>query len=110
MKVFWAHEGAVVVRTGSHTGRSPNDKFLVCCQEDEENIWWGKVNKPFQPEDFDRLYLKMRSYFQGRDVFIQDTYASANPDYRLNIRVINRNSMAQPVRTQHVSPPSHLRI
>ena len=44
-----AHEGAVVVRTGHHTGRSPNDKFIVCCQEDHDKIWWGKVNKPFHP-------------------------------------------------------------
>ncbi len=82
-----AHEGSIVVRTGSHTGRSPNDKFLVCCQEDNENIWWGKINRQFEPERFDRLYLKMRSYFQGRDVFIQDTTAVAHPDHRLNIRV-----------------------
>jgi phosphoenolpyruvate carboxykinase (ATP) len=87
-----AHEGAIVVRTGSHTGRSPNDKFLVCCQEDEENIWWGKVNKPFQPEAFERLYLKMRSYFQGRDVFIQDTIASAHPDHMMKIRVITETA------------------
>ncbi len=42
---FVAHEGAVVVRTGNHTGHAPNDKFIVCCQEDHDHIWWGKVNK-----------------------------------------------------------------
>jgi phosphoenolpyruvate carboxykinase (ATP) len=82
-----AHEGSIIVRTGNHTGRSPNDKFLVCCQEDDENIWWGRINRPYDPEKFDRLYLKMRSYFQGRDVFVQDTTAAAHPDYRLDIRV-----------------------
>lgn len=87
-----AHEGSIVVRTGSYTGRSPNDKFLVCCQEDEENIWWGKVNKPFEPEKYDRLYLKIRSYFQGRDVFVQDTNAAAHPDYRLKIRVVTETA------------------
>ncbi len=60
-----AHEGAVVVRTGHHTGRSPNDKFIVCCQEDHDNIWWGKVNKPFQPEQFDRLYMLMTLLLPG---------------------------------------------
>ncbi len=87
-----AHEGAVAVRTGFHTGRAPNDKFIVCCQEDHDRIAWGKVNKPFQPEQFDRLYKLMTSYFQGRDVFIQDTTACAHPDHRLPIRVITETA------------------
>jgi phosphoenolpyruvate carboxykinase (ATP) len=87
-----AHEGAVVVRTGIHTGRSPNDKFIICCQEDHELIWWGKVNKPLQPAQFDRLYMHMRSYLQGRDIFIQDTNAVAHPEHRLPIRVITENA------------------
>lgn len=87
-----AHEGAVVVRTGHHTGRSPNDKFIVCCQEDNDRIWWGKVNKPYQPEQFDRLYKLVTSYFQGRDVFVQDTTAMAHPDHRLPIRIITEDA------------------
>jgi len=86
------HEGSVVVRTGSHTGRAPNDKFLVCCQEDHENIWWGKVNQSMDPACFERLYDHMRSYYQGRDVFIQDTSAAAHPNYRLPIRVITETA------------------
>jgi phosphoenolpyruvate carboxykinase (ATP) len=87
-----AHEGAVVVRTGTYTGRSPNDKFIVCCQEDHDLIWWGKVNREFQPDKFDRLYTLMTSYFQGRDIFIQDTTACAHPDYNLPIRVITESA------------------
>jgi phosphoenolpyruvate carboxykinase (ATP) len=87
-----AHEGAVVVRTGQYTGRSPNDKFLVCCQEDNDLIWWGKVNRAFKPENFDRLYTLMTSYLQGRDIFIQDTTACADPDHRLRIRVITESA------------------
>lgn len=87
-----AHEGAVVVRTGHHTGRSPNDKFIVCCQEDDDKIWWGKVNKPYQPEQFDRLYKLVTSYFQGRDVFVQDTTAAAHPDHQIPIRVITEQA------------------
>ncbi len=86
------HEGAIAVRTGSHTGRAPNDKFIVCCQEDDENIWWGKINKQLDPQYFDRLLLHMRSYYQGRDVFVQDTSAGAHPDYRLPIRVITETA------------------
>jgi phosphoenolpyruvate carboxykinase (ATP) len=87
-----AHEGAVVVRTGTYTGRSPNDKFIVCCQEDHDLIWWGKANREFQPEEFDRLYTLMTSYFQGRDIFIQDATACAHPEYRLPIRVITESA------------------
>ncbi len=50
-----AHLGAVVVRTGHHTGRSPNDKFVVREPSTEEQIWWGNVNRPMSPEHFDRL-------------------------------------------------------
>ncbi len=87
-----AHEGSIVVRTGSHTGRAPNDKFIVASGEGSDTIWWGKVNKPLDPVNFDRLYNHMRSYFQGRDVFVQDTTAAAHPDYKLPIRVITETA------------------
>jgi len=83
-----AHLGAVVVRTGHHTGRSPNDKFIVREPMTEGDIWWGNINRPMTPEHFDKLVLKMTAYFQGRDVFVQDTTAGAQPEYRLPIRVI----------------------
>ena len=83
-----AHLGPVVVRTGHHTGRSPNDKFIVRTPATEAEIWWGKVNRPMPPEKFERLHLRMGAYFQGRDVYVQDAYAGAHPAYRLPIRVI----------------------
>jgi phosphoenolpyruvate carboxykinase (ATP) len=87
-----AHLGAVVVRTGHHTGRSPNDKFIVREPQTEQDIWWGNVNRPMTPEHFDKLALKMAAYFQGRDVFVQDTTAGADPKYRLPIRVITEHA------------------
>ena len=83
-----AHLGPVIVRTGHHTGRSPNDKFIVRTPGTEAEIWWGKVNRPMPAEGFERLHRRMGAYFQGRDVYIQDAYAGAHPDYRLPIRVI----------------------
>lgn len=83
-----AHEGAVVVRTGHHTGRSANDKFVVHRPEISEQIWWGNVNRPLPVENFERLYARMTAYFQGRDVFVQDGYAAAHPDYKMPIRVV----------------------
>ena len=87
-----AHEGSVIVRTGDHTGRSANDKFIVDCGEPAKVIDWGKVNKPLSCEQYERLYLRMTAYFQGRDIFIQDTNAVAHPDYRLPIRVVTENA------------------
>jgi phosphoenolpyruvate carboxykinase (ATP) len=53
---FIAHLGPVVVRTGDHTGRSPSDRFIVKEPSTENIIWWGDVNRPFSPEQFDDLY------------------------------------------------------
>ncbi len=83
-----AHMGPVIVRTGHHTGRSPNDKFIVRNDGDGSPIWWGKVNRPMTSEQFDRLHLRMRSYFQGRDVFVQDVIVGADPAYRLPVRIL----------------------
>jgi phosphoenolpyruvate carboxykinase (ATP) len=87
-----AHEGAIVVRTGNYTGRAPNDKFIVQNGEFTADIWWGKVNRPIPSEKFERLYLRMTAYFQGRDIFVQDTAAVAHPKYQLPIRVVTERA------------------
>jgi phosphoenolpyruvate carboxykinase (ATP) len=85
-------EGVVIVRTGSHTGRAPNDKFIVEEGEAVDKVWWGKTNRPISTEHFERVYARMMAYFQGRDVFVQDMIAANHPDYQLPIRVINENA------------------
>lgn len=84
-----AHLGPVVVHTGHHTGRSPNDKFIVRQDSNSAQIWWGKINRALTPKQFGRLHLRMRSYFQGRDVFVQDAAVGAHPDHRLPIRIVS---------------------
>ncbi len=86
------HHGPLVVRTGHHTGRSPNDKYIVKEPSSEKNIWWGKVNRPIEPERFDSLHHRMLSYMQNREIFIQDLYAGTDPRYRLPIRVITESA------------------
>ncbi len=83
-----AHLGPLVVRTGHHTGRSPNDKFLVKEPTSEQHIWWGKINRPFAEDRFNELHRRLVSYLQMKDVFVQDSWAGADPDYRLPIRII----------------------
>ena len=83
-----AHLGPLVVRTGQYTGRSPNDKYIVREPGSEKDIWWD-VAKPFEPENYERLKARLTAYLQGRDLFVQDCYAGAHPDYRIPIRVVN---------------------
>jgi phosphoenolpyruvate carboxykinase (ATP) len=83
-----AEGGPLVALTGEHTGRSPKDKFVVEEPSSRDDIWWGDVNVAIDPDKFDRLLAKARAYLQGRDVFVQDCYAGADPDYRLPVRVV----------------------
>ncbi len=80
--------GPIVAITGEHTGRSPNDKFFVDEDSSRDHIDWGSVNKSTTPENFDRLLAKLLDFYSTRDAFVQDLHAGADPDYRLNIRVI----------------------
>jgi len=86
-----ADGGALVVTTGQHTGRSPNDKFIVRDAETEETVWWGKVNAPMTPDAFDNLYRKTLGYLAERDLFVQDLYAGADAAYRLSVRVVSES-------------------
>jgi phosphoenolpyruvate carboxykinase (ATP) len=80
--------GALVAYTGSRTGRSPHDRFIVREPDSEGQIAWGSVNRPIDPGVFDRLLTRVAAYLQGRPLFVSDLYACADPTYRLNVRVI----------------------
>ncbi len=58
----------------------------------EDRIWWGKHNRPVDPERFEKLKARLLAYLQGRDVYVQDCYAGADPDYRLKVRVVNETA------------------
>jgi len=90
-----AATGSLIVNTGKHTGRSPNDKFVAQTSDlDEEDIWWGKVNQPLAPEKFQQIYQKMMAYLQGRDVFVQDMQVGAHPSYRTAVRIVSERAWA----------------
>lgn len=86
--------GALCVSTGKFTGRSPKDKFTVKDAITEHSVDWGDVNIPFAPDAFDKLYDKVCAYMSGREVWVRDSYACADPKYRLNIRVVNETPWA----------------
>ena len=81
--------GALCVMTGKYTGRSPDDRFIVDEPEFHDSIDWGKVNKPVSEAMFDRLKKGLTAYLQNRELFVFDGFAGADPDYRLNVRVVN---------------------
>ena len=83
-----SHLGPMVVRTGTFTGRSPNDKFIVKEKETEDKIWWGKVNRPIEENKFNSLWHRVLAYLQGNDIFVQDCYVGTDPKYRIPVRVI----------------------
>ncbi len=81
--------GALAINTGEFTGRSPMDRFIVKDHITQDKVWWGDINIPFDPDAFDALYNKVTNYLSGKEVFVRDSYACADPEYKLNIRVIN---------------------
>ncbi len=85
---FISHMGPIVVHTGDQTGRSPKDKFVVREASTESDIWWGSVNQSFEQEQFENMLRKVLAYFQGKNVFVQNVFAGADPEYRLPVRVI----------------------
>ena len=83
-----AEGGPLVVDTGIHTGRSPNDKFVVREPGSEERIWWGKVNQEIAEGDFESLRDKITAFFGDQDLYVVDAFAGADPAHRLSLRVI----------------------
>ena len=87
-----AHLGPLVVRTGHHTGRSPEDRFVVREPSSQDKVWWGEMNHPFPLEKFEALRNRLLAYLQGKDVFVQDCYAGNDPRYRVPIRIITEDA------------------
>ena len=84
--------GGLVVTTGEYTGRSPKDKYIVDEPENSGNIWWGPVNNKISPDNFNTMHNRMLAYLQHKEVFVQDCYAGADPDYRIKVRVITEQA------------------
>ena len=82
--------GALAVNTGEFTGRSPTDRFIVKDDITKDKVWWGDVNLPFEGSDFDRLYDRVVAYLDGKELYVRDCFACAEPSHKMNIRVVNQ--------------------
>jgi phosphoenolpyruvate carboxykinase (ATP) len=86
-----ADSGGLCIRTGEFTGRSPKDKFVVEDDNTRDTVWWGTVNNRFSETQFDQLYRRMIAYLQGKELFVRDSFAGADPAHRISVRVFNEN-------------------
>ncbi|MCA0428411.1 MAG: phosphoenolpyruvate carboxykinase (ATP) [Bacteroidetes bacterium] len=84
--------GALMADTGEFTGRSPKDKFCVLDSKTENTVWWGDVNQKFDSNKFEALLNKVLNHYAGKQIYVRDAYACADPRYKLNIRVINETA------------------
>lgn len=82
--------GTLVAYTGAFTGRAPNDKFIVDDETSHDKVWWGKVNKGISAEKFDTLLEDVQAFLKGKEVFVQDLLAGADPDSELPVRIITQ--------------------
>jgi phosphoenolpyruvate carboxykinase (ATP) len=101
-----AEMGPFVANTAPHTGRSPNDKFVVKEPGTEGDVDWGKVNQPMNPEHFDRLLADVREYLNGQaELFVQDLFCGADESHRLSVRYVTPNAWhAAFVRNMFIRP------
>jgi len=84
-----ADNGGLAAITGKFTGRTPKDRFTVKDSITAEKVAWGEINQPFEPEKFDAIFDRALEHLRGKELFVQDLYAGADPKYRMPIRVIN---------------------
>ncbi len=84
--------GAISVRTGKFTGRSPDDRYIVDDEVTHNSVNWGKVNHPISEENFDKIFLRMKKHVEDKEMFVFDGFVGADPDRRLPIRVINNRA------------------
>lgn len=84
--------GALSVKTGKFTGRSPDDKYIVDDEVTHNSVNWGKVNHPISEENFDKIFRRMKKHIEDKEFFIFDGFVGADTDHRLPIRVINNRA------------------
>jgi phosphoenolpyruvate carboxykinase (ATP) len=100
-------DGAIIVRTGVHTGRSVGDKYVVDEPATREHVWWGKVNQKLPEEKFALLKARVQAYLQGRELFTQDLYAGADPANRIRVRLVTTGAwQALFARNMFIRPPA----
>ncbi|MCC6720574.1 MAG: phosphoenolpyruvate carboxykinase (ATP) [Bacteroidia bacterium] len=84
--------GSLAADTGEFTGRSPKDKFVVYDDVTKDSVWWGDVNFKFESQYFDNLLNKVLQHLENKNLYIRNSYACANSNYRLNIEIVTETA------------------
>ena len=99
-------DGAFMVETGVHTGRSVQDKFVADEASVTDDIWWGKINQRMTIERFNAFKGRVQGYLQGQELFTQDLYAGADPEHRVRVRLVTTQAWnALFARNMFIRPP-----
>jgi phosphoenolpyruvate carboxykinase (ATP) len=101
-----SQDGALMVRTGVHTGRSVQDKFIVDEPATSADVWWGRINQKLPADRFETLKGRVQAYLQGQELFTQDLYAGADPAQRIRVRLVTTGAWhALFARNMFIRPP-----
>ena len=84
--------GALSVKTGRFTGRSPDDKYIVEDEETGNTVAWGKVNHSISEENFEKILRAMKKHVEDKEFFVFDGFVGADPENRLPIRILNNRA------------------
>jgi phosphoenolpyruvate carboxykinase (ATP) len=103
-----SEDGALIVCTGVHTGRSVQDKFVVDEPATTADVWWGRINQKLSADKFEVLKGRVQAYLQGHELFTQDLYAGADPSQRVRVRLVTTVAWhAMFARNMFIRPPLH---
>ena len=86
--------GALAVSTGTFTGRSPKDRYLVCDDSTQDKVDWGAINQSISSEEFNQLHLDIAQHLQGKSVFVRDAAVGADEKTQIKTRVISEKAWA----------------
>jgi phosphoenolpyruvate carboxykinase (ATP) len=98
--------GALSVRTGKFTGRSPDDRYIVDDAITHSLVDWGKINHPISPESFDRIFYRMKNHLEGKEAFVFDGFIGAEKESRISVRTITDKAWHSLFATQIFIRPS----
>lgn len=87
-----AHKGALAADTGTFTGRSPKDRFIVKDETTKDAVWWNNINQPIDPGVFENLFKKVGAYLGAQSLYVRDVAAGADPEHQIDIRVITETA------------------
>ena len=87
-----AKSGALLCNTGKHTARAANDKYIVMEEGSDKDIWWGVYNRPYSRDKWGQLVARLQAWAQGEELYVQDVYAGADPDYKLPVRIVTEKA------------------